>query len=156
MKKQNSLIYFKFFFKFDWHIVDLQCCIINNAMNLVSGVQQNKSVINRHISILFQVLSHIGYYRILSSLCHTVGPCWLSIYIQWCVYVNPKLLIYPPPQHVPFGNRKFVFKICVQFDILFFPCIFRATPWRMEVHRLGVKPELQLLTYTTATATPDP
>ena len=29
-------------------------------------------------------------------------------------------------------------------------------PWRMEVPRLGVKSEPQLLAYTTATATPDP
>ena len=28
-------------------------------------------------------------------------------------------------------------------------------PWHMEVPRLGVKLELQLLAYTTATATPD-
>ena len=29
-------------------------------------------------------------------------------------------------------------------------------PWHMEVPRLGVKLELQLLAYATATATPDP
>lgn len=29
-------------------------------------------------------------------------------------------------------------------------------PWRVEVPKRGVKSELQLLAYTTATATPDP
>jgi len=31
-----------------------------------------------------------------------------------------------------------------------------AQPWHMEVSRLGVEAELQLLAYTTATATQDP
>ena len=51
-----------------------------------------------YIYILFLVLFH---YRLLqdieySSLCYTVGPCCLSIlYIYYCVYFNPKFLIYP-------------------------------------------------------------
>ena len=38
-----------------------------------------------------------------------------------------------------------------------FPCLFvlELHLWNMEVPRLGVKSELQLLAYTTATATPD-
>jgi len=38
----------------------------------------------------------------------------------------------------------------------FFGVFFRVHPWHMEVPRLGVKSELQLPAYTTATATPDP
>ena len=34
--------------------------------------------------------------------------------------------------------------------------LFRAIPWHMEVPRLGVQSELQLMAHTTATATPDP
>ena len=34
--------------------------------------------------------------------------------------------------------------------------IFTATPGHMEVPHLGVELEIQLLTYTTATAPPDP
>ena len=50
-----------------------------------------------------------------------------------------------PPLPFPFGNH-----MCVFF---FF---FLAPPlWHMEVPRLGVKLELQLPAYTTATATPD-
>ena len=46
---------------------------------IVSGVQQSDSVI--HVTILFQILFS---FRLLhnieqSSLCYTVGPCWLSI-----------------------------------------------------------------------------
>ena len=36
---------------------------------------------------------------------------------------------------------------------LFFFLLFKATPWHMEVPRLGVQSELQLPAYTTATAT---
>ena len=48
---------------------------------LVSSVQQSDSVLPTYIFILFQILFH---YRLLqdieySSLCYTVGPCWLSI-----------------------------------------------------------------------------
>ena len=35
---------------------------------LVSGVQLSDSVEHIHISILFQILSHIGYYRTLSRV----------------------------------------------------------------------------------------
>ena len=34
--------------------------------------------------------------------------------------------------------------------------LFRAAPWHVEVPRLGVESELQLLAYTTPKATPDP
>ena len=40
--------------------------------------------------------------------------------------------------------------LCLSF------CLFRALPWHMDVPRLGVEWELQLLAYTTATAIPDP
>ena len=41
------------------------------------------------------------------------------------------------------------------FLFLFFFCLFRASPRFMEVPRLGVQSELQLLAYATATATRD-
>ena len=103
---------------------------------LVSGVQQSDSVtlILTHVSILFQILFPIRLLQNIkqSSLCSTVGPCWLSIlyivylYIYMCVcvcvyiyiyiYINPKLLIYSPP--FPFGNHKFVFYICESISVL--------------------------------------
>ena len=49
----------------------------------------------------YRLLQNIEY----SSLCCIVGLCWLSIlYVVVCIYVNPKLLIYPPPPF-PFGNH---------------------------------------------------
>ena len=54
--------------------------MINNVV-FVSGVQQSDSVIHIHVSILFQIFLP---FRLLhnmeqSSLCSTVGPCWLFI-----------------------------------------------------------------------------
>ena len=47
---------------------------------------------------------------------------------------------------------------CVQasFPPSFLPPFLPPNLWRMEVPRVGVESELQLLAYTTATATPDP
>ena len=48
---------------------------------LVSGVQQSDSVIHTRVSILFQVLFPFRLLHSIeqSSLCYTVGLCWLSI-----------------------------------------------------------------------------
>ena len=43
--------------------------LINNVV-LVSGVEQSDSVICIHMSILFQIIFSLGYYRVLSSV-----PC---------------------------------------------------------------------------------
>ena len=42
------------------------------------------------------------------------------------------------------------------FFFLFYFCIWGPDLWSMEVPRLGVESELQLLAYTTGTAMPDP
>ena len=54
--------------------------LISNVV-LVSGVQQRDSVIHIHGCILFQILFLIRLLQNIepSSLCYTVGPCWLSI-----------------------------------------------------------------------------
>ena len=44
------------------------------AIVLVSGVQQNDSVIHILIATLFKILFPIDHYRLLSSLCCIVGP----------------------------------------------------------------------------------
>ena len=59
------------FLKFYWIIVDLQCC----------GSFKSTAVIHFYMcSFIFRFFSHIGYHRILSSLCYTVGP-FLVIYL---------------------------------------------------------------------------
>ena len=50
--------------------------------------------------------------------------------------------------------------LCCMYQLFFlFVCLFcflGPYPWHMEVPRLGIQSELQLLAYTTATATRDP
>ena len=54
-----------------------------------------------HICICIYILSPIIFHCSLlkdikySSLCYTVGPFKNIFYIQYCIYVNSKLLIYP-------------------------------------------------------------
>ena len=84
---------FKIFWIFIFNIILLYPGL---WLMLVSGVQQRDSVIHIHVSILFQI---IFLYRLSqSSLCYIVGPCGLFD-AQYCVSVNPKLLIYPSPQY---------------------------------------------------------
>ena len=54
-------------------------------------------------------------------------------------------------------TKSFMRKSSLTFSIYFFFLFFflRAAPWPMEIPRLGVKSELQLPAYTTATATQD-
>ena len=73
---------------------------------LVSGVQESDSalyicmyVYNIYISpFIFRFFSHIGYYRIMSTIpCATVSPCWLSIlYIVVCICYSqtPNVIIF--------------------------------------------------------------
>ena len=72
------LLYFFFFSFLIFFFIELQ--LVYNVV-LVSGVQQSDSFIHTYISIFFQIYFP---YRSLqntedSSLCYTVGPCWLSI-----------------------------------------------------------------------------
>ena len=63
-----------------------------------------------------QILSCIGCHRVLSSL-----PCAIQqvldgylFYIQQCVFVNPKLLIYPFPPCFPLCNHSlFLIFVCI-------------------------------------------
>ena len=57
---------------------------------LVSGVQQNDSVIHLHVPILFQILFPRRLLQNIeqSSLCYTVGPCWLSIFFLFSYFLK--------------------------------------------------------------------
>ena len=88
---------------------------------LVSSVQQNDSVIHIYVAsqlarFFFRFFSIIGYYKILSIVsCAIQQVLYVYLfYIQQCVYVNPKLLIYLSPltPTIPFGNHKFLFYVC--------------------------------------------
>ena len=58
---------------------------------LVSVLQQSKSVIQEHISLIFRLFSHIGHYTVLnSSLCYTVDCYLLSVlFIVVCIQQSP-------------------------------------------------------------------
>ena len=71
---------------------------------LVSGVQQSDSVTHIHVSILFQILFPFSLLQNIeqSSLCYTVGLCWLSILdiaVCTCQSQTPNLSLPPtlPP-----------------------------------------------------------
>ena len=63
--------------------------LINNVV-IVSGEQGRDSVIQIHVSILPQIplLSRLTNNTEQSSMCHTIGPCWLSI-LNIAVYTRP-------------------------------------------------------------------
>ena len=87
------------FFFLNWSIVVL-----------ISGVERSDSVIH----VVFQFFYSIGLQDIeYSSLCFTVNPCYLFIYIK-CVYINPNLLIYLYPPPFPFDNH-----VCFLYQSLF-------------------------------------
>ena len=65
--------------------------LINHVV-LVSGVQQRDSVTHTHVSILFPILFPCRLLRNTeqSSLCYTVGLCWLYILNTAVCSYNPK------------------------------------------------------------------
>ena len=75
--------------------------MINNVV-LVSGVQTSDSVLHIHVSILFQILFPFRLLQSIdqSSLCYTVGPCWipiLNIAVCTCQSQTPNLSLPPSP-----------------------------------------------------------
>ena len=81
-----------------------------------------------HVSILLQtpLLSRVPHNTEQSSLCYTVGPCWLSILstaMCTCVHVHPKLPNYPFPSsfrhhdynstYINFSLEQFFSQLCV-------------------------------------------
>ena len=73
-----------FFFNFLFYI---RVQLINHAV-IVSGAQQSDSAIHIHVSILPQtpLPSRLPHNIEQSSLCYTVGTCWLSI-LHMVVYI---------------------------------------------------------------------
>ena len=81
------------------------------------------------------------------------------ISVRGILYWDGSLIFYLQNSHggkcfwVPEGKTAFYMRSFVDF---FFFVFLGPYPWHMEVLRLGVESELQLLVYTTATGTPDP
>ena len=74
----NISLYNMIILSFTFCFIEVQ--LINNVV-LVSGVQQSDSVVQIHVSILFQILFPLGLLHNFeqSSLYCAEGPCWLSI-----------------------------------------------------------------------------
>ena len=83
-------------------------------------VYSSDSVIHTHIYIFFfRFFSIIRYYNILSIVPCAIQQVLISyvFYIQYCVYVNPNLQIYPfPPLNT--GKHKFIFYFCNSISVL--------------------------------------
>ena len=100
--------------------------LIQNVV-LVSGVQQNESVIHKHISILQFPFSYRSLQSVeQSSLCYTAGPYYLTSYLfytQQCVCVcvcihksqSPNLSLLP----VFPGNHSFSFFFSYTLTLFF-------------------------------------
>ena len=73
--------------------------MVNNVM-IVSGVQRRDSANHIHVSILPQtpLPSRLPHDIEQSSLCCTVGPCWLSIFN--ITVSTPNTLIIPLPNRL--------------------------------------------------------
>ena len=69
-------------------------------------LSQNDSYTHMHVSILHQIPlpSRLPYSTELSSLCYTVGPCWLSILNIAVCTVHPKLPNYFFPASFPLAT----------------------------------------------------
>ena len=83
-----------------------------------SRVNQLHIYIYHPYSFFFQILFHIGYYRILSSVPCAIQQVFINylFYIQQCIYVNLSLLIYPSSLFP--GNHEFVFYVCDSTSVL--------------------------------------
>ena len=90
-------IFFCFYF-----ILEYQYFILINNVVLVSGVQPSDSVLHIPVSSLFQILFPFTLLQNIeqSSLCYTVGPCWLcvlNIAVCTCQSQTPNLSFPPLP-----------------------------------------------------------
>ena len=84
-------------------------------------VYSSDSVLHIRVSILFQILFAFRLLQNIeqSSLCYTVGPCWLSILnIAMCTCQSQTPNLSPPSSTIPFGNHKFVFYVCESISVL--------------------------------------
>ena len=90
--------------------------LINNVT--ASDGQQRDSAIHIHVSILPQtpLPSRLPHHSKKSSLCYTVGPCWLSILntvLCACRSQTPELSLSPILLHpLAPSNHKFILQVC--------------------------------------------
>ena len=118
-------------------------------MVLVSGVQQSDSFIHIYVSILFQILFPFRLLQNIeqSSLCYTVGPCWLFILnIVVCTDQSqtPNLSLPPPTFCGSLFHQLSVSFSCSSpyIFVAFSPCTFNVT-----IDMLGFKSTILLFVF---------
>ena len=116
--QQYFLVFFarcSFFFHFLGSFIKVQ--LIYNV--IVSALQQSDPVIHIY-TFFFRCFSHIDYCRILGRIPCAIQqvPVGQLFHIPQYAHANPKLPIQPSPKPVPFGNHKFVFKVCKSVSVL--------------------------------------
>ena len=84
---------------------------------------------------------------------HMEGPK-PGIESEWQLSLNPLLQARDQTHASPRHCSRILFLFSFPFFLPFLPCLFRAAPMDMEVHRLRDKSGLQLPAYTTATRDP--
>ena len=91
---------------------------------LVTGVQQSKSVIPIPVYTLIEIISPLGLLQTieLSSLCYTVGPCWLAILNVYVCSVTSVMTQWAGAYQTPLSmgwEALFIFIFSVLFIDLF-------------------------------------
>ena len=73
---------------------------------------------NTYICILFQILYRLLQNNGYGSLCYTVDLVGYLFYIELCIYVHSKCLIYPfPPGKVTLVSQH-LFSVCMSISIV--------------------------------------
>ena len=100
---------------FYWSIADLQCCAAFTCTAKWFGY----TCTYIHYFWDYFPIQVITANWVEFIVLYTIGPCFgYLIYIQQCMYVNSKFLIYLSHLHFPFGNHKFVFEISESVSVL--------------------------------------
>lgn len=83
---------------------------------------------------------------------------WVTVHLLKCIFLSKKLKCHYFRRLLFFYFRRLLFfkYMIFSFFTFFFIFFLGLHPWHMEVPKLGVESELQLLAHTTATATKDP
>ena len=93
-KKTTLVLLLSFFSTF----IEVQ--LIYNVV-LVSGLMQSESVIYTHLSTTFQILSHTGYYRVLSIAPSVIQQALISYFIYSTAYMSTPVSQFIPPMLYP-------------------------------------------------------
>ena len=106
IRPKKNVLFLLFYFYFNIGVLP-----INNAM-IVSGGQQRDSTTRTHLSILPQtpLPSGLPHNNEQSSLCSTLGPCWVStLNIAVCTH-RSKLTNYPFSPRFPLATISSFYK----------------------------------------------